>query len=332
MNQKPIKVSVIVPSHNYNAYLKECLASLVTQDYPNVEIIVVDDASEEAVTQTPYWLEYKDKVKFYRVAFRHPCKTRNFGFEKSTGDYILFLDADDYLLPSAISKMVAVLNNNADIGFVYPRHQLVGEKTVLENWSNNQFEFTKGYSFLKTDTAINTVAMVRRKFVGEWDATLPCLQDWDFWLSVCEKGGSGYHIIEKLWCVRIHNQQISVVRTKEERDKAVAHIRKKHNLPYPKAEIMLAIFFGGLCSPVNGLETIGQFNYPKKKIDLLFYDDMQNKDITAQLKAWMEINEEKYASVRLYVNPVKDTFPFLGFHGFVRKCSTNPKLLIECGK
>jgi len=109
VNQNP-KVSVCVPHYNYGKYLPDLLLSLERQTYNNFEVIVVDDGStDEASLEVFSKMEeqYKEKNwKFIRKTNGGIGNTRNFAASKSTGEYIVFMDADNAAEPDMIQKMV----------------------------------------------------------------------------------------------------------------------------------------------------------------------------------------------------------------------------------
>jgi glycosyltransferase involved in cell wall biosynthesis len=112
-----IKVSIIVPVYNVEKYLEECLLSAVNQNYENKEIIIIDDGSTDSSGSII------DKFKS-RYPFIQSVKTknqgqssaRNLGLEMATGDYILFLDSDDWFENNTVSLCVkTIADNNLDI-------------------------------------------------------------------------------------------------------------------------------------------------------------------------------------------------------------------------
>ena len=89
------KISIIVPVFNTGKYLKKCIDSLVNQSLKEIEIIIVDDGSEENIKEIIK--EYKDKIIYIKSPHKGIGYTRNTGIKKATGEYIGFVDSDDYV-------------------------------------------------------------------------------------------------------------------------------------------------------------------------------------------------------------------------------------------
>lgn len=91
-----VDISVIVPIYNAEKYLKKCIESLISQTKKEIEFILVNDGSTDSSENIIK--NYSDKrIKYFKNKNQGIGKTRNFGIEKSTGKYIMFLDSDDYL-------------------------------------------------------------------------------------------------------------------------------------------------------------------------------------------------------------------------------------------
>jgi len=101
-------VSVIIPVYNAEEYLSRCLDSIITQDYQDLEIIVIDDCSKDN-TKKIIDLYFKKDSRVKPIFLKKNSGVsvaRNKGLDRYTGDYVLFVDSDDYLLPGAITKLV----------------------------------------------------------------------------------------------------------------------------------------------------------------------------------------------------------------------------------
>ena len=107
------KISVIVAVYNTEKYLKRCLESLIHQSYQNLEIIVVEDGSKD--DSKPVLENYKNNPKIkiiYNKKNSGLSYSRNRGLENATGDYIGYLDSDDYVDADYYEKLMQSINEN----------------------------------------------------------------------------------------------------------------------------------------------------------------------------------------------------------------------------
>ncbi len=104
MKQSLPKISIIIPNLNYGMYLEECLNSIINQNYPYLEIIVIDGGSTDNSLQI---IEQYKKHLFYSISELDNGQSDaiNKGFNIATGEYIHYLNSDDCLLPGALSKI-----------------------------------------------------------------------------------------------------------------------------------------------------------------------------------------------------------------------------------
>ena len=103
---KNSKVSIIIPVYNAEKYIGRCITSIVDQDYSDFELILVDDGSKDESSKI--CSVFADRDNRVKVIHQNNCGVsvaRNVGIKKSTGNYIIFVDADDYLLPGAITDL-----------------------------------------------------------------------------------------------------------------------------------------------------------------------------------------------------------------------------------
>jgi glycosyltransferase involved in cell wall biosynthesis len=104
------KVSVIVPVYNVEKYLAKCLDSLINQTHQEIEILVVNDGSTDGSEQVirNYARNYPDKIKPFIKRNGGLSDARNFGIDRAAGDYIGFVDSDDYVKPSMFGEMAGL--------------------------------------------------------------------------------------------------------------------------------------------------------------------------------------------------------------------------------
>lgn len=104
----PSKVSIIVPVYNVENYLAKCLDSLLNQTHQNIEILVINDGSKDNSEQIieGYARKYPEKIKPFYKENGGLSDARNFGIDRATGDYIGFVDSDDYVKRTMFEEMV----------------------------------------------------------------------------------------------------------------------------------------------------------------------------------------------------------------------------------
>jgi len=120
MVQMNLRTSIIVPIYNVEKYLHKCVESIINQNYKDIELILVDDGSPD---NCPVICdEYAEKYDFIKVIHKENgglSDARNAGIKAATGDYVLFVDSDDFIEPGSISVIMQVAEErNADIVFL----------------------------------------------------------------------------------------------------------------------------------------------------------------------------------------------------------------------
>lgn len=111
------KVSVIIPCYNVEKYIDKCLESICTQTYPELDIICVDDGSKDSTCACiEEWMKRDGRIRLYRQENLYAGVARNTGMSKAEGDYICFLDADDFFDGQMIEQMLdTAVADRADI-------------------------------------------------------------------------------------------------------------------------------------------------------------------------------------------------------------------------
>lgn len=191
-------ISVIMPAYNARPYIAEAIRSVLDQDYPNIELIVVDDGSVDGSAE--YAESFGARVRVIRQANAGVAAARNKGLAEVRGELIAFLDADDVWLPGKLSAQVEYLRQHPETAVVYG---------VFARWhANPDGSFDKPpvpvvkdpqkllveahsgwiYTELLLDSIVCIItAMIRREVVerlGGFDQSLPTGEDYDFWLRM----------------------------------------------------------------------------------------------------------------------------------------------------
>ncbi|MBI5765809.1 glycosyltransferase family 2 protein [Candidatus Falkowbacteria bacterium] len=185
-----VKISIIIPIYNHAEVIEKCLKSIFEQTFKDFEVIVVNDGSTDnlLLVMRP-WLT---KIKFFNRQNSGAPSARNFGFEQSIGEYLLFCDADVIMKPDMLEKMYDKLQADRSATYVYSSFKF-GWKT-FKLWPFNEKK-------LKNIPYIHTTSLLRRECFPGFDEGLKRFQDWDLWLTLWERGRRGVWLNEILFQV-----------------------------------------------------------------------------------------------------------------------------------
>lgn len=107
-------VSVVVPLYNKKEYILECIESIQKQTWNKLEIIVVNDGSTDSSEKIVMEVSDDPRIQMYSIKHSGPAKARNVGIEHASGEFITFVDADDFIKPTYIQRMVSAIDD-ADV-------------------------------------------------------------------------------------------------------------------------------------------------------------------------------------------------------------------------
>lgn len=188
-------VSVITPCYNDGKYILECIKSVYSSDYPNVEHIIIDDGSTDDFTLEILRAIKKDEYPNLTIIFsenKGVCIARNTAIAQSKGKYILPLDSDDMISSGYISSAIEILEQNPLTKVVTTNYKLIGRKKktiVLEPYS---LERLLGHNLF-----INCSMFRRYDFdtVGGYNVNMKKgLEDWDLWIALLKTGGGVHYL------------------------------------------------------------------------------------------------------------------------------------------
>lgn len=185
-SEKPI-VSVIIPCFNHAHYLPRAIESVLNQTYPNFEIIVIDDGSVDSTKEV--CLKYPSVNYFYKENAGLSA-ARNSGIKYASGDYFVFLDADDWLLKTALESNLNFIVEKNNIAFVSGGHELYYEpedKTWLvqkEIDKDTYLKLLEG-NFIGMHATVMYQRWVFDNF--KFDTSLPYCEDYDLYLKITKQ-------------------------------------------------------------------------------------------------------------------------------------------------
>jgi glycosyltransferase involved in cell wall biosynthesis len=141
-SQTPI-VTVLIDTFNYGHFIDEAIRSVLVQDFPaeQMEIIVVDDGSTDDTRERV--AQYADRVQYFYKPNGGQASAFNCGIGKARGEYVALLDADDYWLPSKLTKVVKAFESGSDISLVYHRFQEF--RMEIYDWRIGDFNAVSGF-------------------------------------------------------------------------------------------------------------------------------------------------------------------------------------------
>lgn len=209
------KVSVIIATYNRATFLPETLDSVRVQTDPNYELVVVDDGSTDETREVVE--RDAGTARYLHQENRGRSSARNLGITQSTGDYLLFLDSDDLLLPHALATLAGYLDQHPEIGVVYSDGICFDSESGREIGTLSAVRVgTRRETWLETMVLSGVIgpphcAMVRRRWLdvlGDpyFDEALSAAEDADLWIRLAAAGGT-YAEIEVQTCrYRIHAQ------------------------------------------------------------------------------------------------------------------------------
>jgi glycosyltransferase involved in cell wall biosynthesis len=181
------KVSIITPSYNQGRYIEATIRSVLAQDYPNIEYIIIDGGSKDDSVEIirryadrmAYWVSEKDKGH---------ADALNKGFGRARGEILAWLNSDDTYYPGAVSEAVAYLQAHPKVGMVYADANLTDHSgTVVGKFAARQTSYRamlRGSVHIPQATTFFRADVWRQ--VGPLDLSLFFSFDYDLWVKIAK--------------------------------------------------------------------------------------------------------------------------------------------------
>ncbi len=200
-------VTIIVPTYNRRELVAQTIDSVLAQDYPNLELLVLDDGSTDGTPEVleRYAREHPNRFRWDRHDNMGQARTLNRGFEMMRGEFVGYLSSDDLLLPGAITKLSAALVEDPEAVVVYPAFHMVNKlgehisTMVPPEWSTAE-------ALRLHNCIVNVGAIYRRRVIDEiggWDPSYTYVADFDFFVRAGALGPFR-RLTEPLACWRAH--------------------------------------------------------------------------------------------------------------------------------
>ncbi|MCY7385968.1 MAG: glycosyltransferase [Microcoleus sp. CAN_BIN18] len=211
LTSKTPRVSVIIPAYNSDSYISRAVESVFEQTYKNWEIIVIDDGSTDNTRQV---LEpYGDVIQYVYQENQGAAMARNRACELAKGEFLAFLDADDFFLPEKLAKQIACFEADPSLGMVQNGWLMVDE-TGKDIYPVLPWKYAPRLdleAFVLYKYVRPSAMMLRREWweiLGGFDHRFPPTEDLDFALRLSLKGCKCVWLKEILTCYRQHDSNL----------------------------------------------------------------------------------------------------------------------------
>ncbi len=149
MNSKPL-ISIIIPMYNVQDYIEKCLKSVIEQTYTNIEVLIIDDGSKDnSYNLAKQFLQNDNRIKIIQQENGGLSDARNTGIIKAKGDYLFFLDSDDYIPPYCIEYLYDLISSNKTKISIGAHTILKNKKSIYKGIGKNQIKVYSQKEILK---------------------------------------------------------------------------------------------------------------------------------------------------------------------------------------
>jgi GT2 family glycosyltransferase len=277
-----LSVSIIIPAYNTADTLAAALDAILAQTYPHWEAIVVDDGStDETGAIADAFAQRDDRVRVIHQSNARVCAARNTGIQAAKFDWLLFNDADDWLAPTCLEKLTAVLGTDAALDVIHCGWTRVTQtgKTVTPKYAPDlvdMFPAFGHYCVFQLNACIIRKAAVEA--VGQFDPEFIHCADWDLLQRIARVGGRFAGVPEVLSFYRMQPNSLSshverlyrfglrLLQTTHGIDPRIVHLHPDHELGLP-AETLTThqLWFATWCAGV----LLGQGKDARSLLDVI---------------------------------------------------------------
>lgn len=232
MQNKPL-VTIVTPSYNQGRFIEETILSVLTQDYPNIEYIVVDGGSNDQTLDI--LKKYRNRLTWFSEKDHGQTDAINKGLRMAKGEIVAYLNSDDTYLPGAISRAVQYLTNeNPSALFVYGEgYHITAEGAIIERYPTEPFNAER---LAETCFICQPATFWKREVIdtlGLFDEDLHFAMDYEYWIRLARHYGSLGHIRDYLANSRFYPE----TKTMSKRLEAHAEILEVIRTHYGKGNI-----------------------------------------------------------------------------------------------
>lgn len=250
-------ISIVLPTYNRAEYLDACLINLFEQDYPNFEIVVVDDGSTDKTETVVAKYLKNQKVRYFKYSpNRGACFARNYGVSRARGSLIAFQDSDDFWNKNKLTREYGFLAaEKADLVFCgMERRDVETDEAFyypmdLDPDSDITLSLLLKANCISTQTILITTSAARRI---SFDASFKRYQDWDYALQAVKAGLCIRYLAESLVLSVVQKNSISATVGSAE---AYEHLFEKYLEEYNSNPASCAYLFQSIARAYRGISS-----------------------------------------------------------------------------
>lgn len=225
-----MRLTVVIPTLDVATYIEKAVESVLTQTYPPLELIIVDNGSSDGTIEIIGKLkqQYPDRIALFHEKRPGAPYARNTGWLAGKGEWVQFLDADDYLLPNKLERQLKLAHQtNADVIIGTPIYEnLQAEQTALVPWSDPWKGLAHG--MYCGQTSANLYRRSALESIAGWDEKLPDTQDTDLMLRLLINTAK-WQIDEEPSCV-CRDRPAGKITQKDPKGILLRHLRLRERL------------------------------------------------------------------------------------------------------
>jgi Glycosyl transferase family 2 len=216
-------VSIVTPSYNQGDYIEETIQSVLDQDYPNLEYLVVDGGSSDNTIEI--LKKYEGRLTWLSEKDRGQADAINKGFHMAKGEIVAWLNSDDTYLPGAVHTSVRYLEAHPEVGMLYGEgYHIDADGEIIERYYTEPFDYQRlsEVCFICQPTVFLRAEVIRT--VGPLDVKLDYCMDYEYWMRIAKRFRIGYlekdlansrlHLDNKTLSkrVEVHQETLQVVK------------------------------------------------------------------------------------------------------------------------
>ena len=314
-NEKDFLISIVIPIYNAEKYLEECLNSIKNQTYKNFEVIMVNDGSkDDSETICMNFLRSDSRFRYLKKENGGVSSARNVGLDNVEGDYITFIDADDWVDENHLEILIdGIIKNNCEVAISSYMRFINTRDTYLINIYSNQEKYLLNYGKMNREKFLTELPklisinnsfncavskLFSRRLVEDirFDSNIIYAEDLDFYFKLYLKANNFIFINAETYIYRQHDKSTT---------SGFSQIHAEQELSIFKKMYETALILG-----------IPTVNYVRKLQTLIDFrnDFLENKELLAEYKQFLsdarEIQTYPQKLISIIV-PIYNVYPYL---------------------